>query len=312
MSINKISLKDVDRDRWLELRKQGIGGSDAASIIGLNPYSSAFQIYLDKLGLVPPTEDNEAMRQGRDLEEYVASRFEEASGLKVRRCNSILLNDEYPFALANVDRLVVGEKAGLECKTTSVFNRHDFESGDYNDNYYVQCQHYMAVTGYEVWYLAVLVLNRGFYWWKIKRNEEDIKSLMAAEKEFWEDNVLAKKEPAPDGSKRAGEVINSLHPQGDDDLTIELFGKNYKQIFDRYDEINGIISHLEAEKESIKQSIQLEMGEATKAFAAGKQIIWKNIATNRLDSKKLKAEKPEIYAQYVKQSKSRRFEIKEA
>ena len=310
--IEKISTKDVSHDDWLDLRRQGIGGSDAASIIGLNPYGSAFQVYADKLGLIPQKEDTEAMRQGRDLEEYVAKRFEGATGLKVRRCNYILKNMDYIFAHANVDRLIVGENAGLECKTTSILNKHDFANGDYNDNYYVQCQHYMAVTGCDHWYLAVLVLNKGFYWWRVERNDEDIEALMTTEKEFWEQHVLKQEPPAPDGSDRAGEVIKALNATGDDELTIELFGRDYKKTFERYDELTDLISSLEQEKEQIKQSLQLEMGEATTAYAAGKKVIWKNITSNRFDSKRFKADHPQTYEEYLKQSTSRRFEIKEA
>ena len=110
--MNMIPIKDIGREEWLKLRRNGIGGSDAAAIIGLNPYSSAFQVYCDKVGLLPETEDNEAMRQGRDFEAYVAERFEEAAEKRVRRCNNIITNPAYPFMLANVDRLVVGRKSG--------------------------------------------------------------------------------------------------------------------------------------------------------------------------------------------------------
>lgn len=308
--MNMIPIKDIGREEWLQLRRQGIGGSDAAAIVGLNPYSSAFQVYCDKVGLLPETEDNEAMRQGRDFEAYVAERFEEATGKKVRRCNNIITNPSYPFMLANVDRLVVGEKAGLECKTTSVFNKADFESGDVPPQYYVQCQHYMAVTGYPKWYLAVLVLNRGFYWYEIPYNEDDVSVLVDAEREFWEKYVVPRKEPAPDGSPKAAEAIRQLYGYGDDDITVELHG--YDKDFARYDEIDALRKKLEREQEAIKQKIQLEMKDATLAYAGNKVITWKNIASMRIDSKRLKAEQPDIYEKFSKKSEYRRFEIKEA
>ena len=144
---------DMPREEWLELRKKGIGGSDSAAIVGLDRYRSPFDVYADKLGLKPEIPDNEAMRQGRDLEQYVAERFMEATGKKVRRRNAMLQHPEYPFMIADIDRWVVGENAGLECKTTSALNRAKFNQGEYPPSYYVQCVHYMAVTGAERWYL---------------------------------------------------------------------------------------------------------------------------------------------------------------
>jgi putative phage-type endonuclease len=176
----------MPHQEWLEQRKKSIGGSDAASIIGLNPWSSPYSVWADKLGKIPPKEDNEAMRLGRDLEDYVAKRFTEATGKKLRRENNILINPEYPFAHANVDRMVTGEDAGFEAKTTSALNLKKFKNGEFPDNYYAQCTHYLAVTGCKRWYLGVLILGIGFEWFVLERDEDEIAALMNAEKNFWE------------------------------------------------------------------------------------------------------------------------------
>ena len=120
-------------------------------------------LWADKTGKLPPKNDNEAMRQGRDLEAYVAQRFTEKTGKKVHVYSEMLRNPAYPFAHANIDRKVTGERAGLECKTTSIMNLKKFKNGEYPENYYAQCVHYLAVTGFDRWYLAVLILNQGFY-----------------------------------------------------------------------------------------------------------------------------------------------------
>lgn len=87
MPVKIVNCKEISREEWLEYRRAGIGGSDAAVIVGLNPWRSLSELYADKLGLLPDKEDNEQMRIGRDLEEYVARRFCEATGKKVRRNN---------------------------------------------------------------------------------------------------------------------------------------------------------------------------------------------------------------------------------
>lgn len=111
-----ISTLNLSKEDWLRYRKCGITGTDAGAILGVNPYRSAFQVYCDKNSETIENIDNEAMRQGRDLEDYVAQRFTEATGLKVRRANAIYQSEEHPLLLADFDRLIVGQKAGWNAK----------------------------------------------------------------------------------------------------------------------------------------------------------------------------------------------------
>lgn len=302
--------KDMDRNEWLEQRKRGIGGSDAAAILGLDRYRSAFDVYAEKVGLKSEEPDNEAMRQGRDLEDYVASRFTEETGKKVRRRNAILQHPEHPWMLANVDRLVVGENAGLECKTTSVLNRAKFSQGEYPPNYYVQCVHYMAVTGAERWYLAVLVLNKAFHVFTIERDEAEIQALIQAEKRFWEEHVLKQIPPAPDGSESTSEVIKAMFPEARERETVALFGCEDK-IRTMLD-LQTQIKDLERQYDALKQELQLALGEAEQGRAQGYVVEWKNQVRRSLDTKRLKAEQPEVYEQYLKPAQTVRvFKIKE-
>lgn len=301
---------DMPREQWLELRRRGIGGSDAAAIIGLDRYRSPFDVYADKLGLKPEIPDNEAMRQGRDLEQYVAERFMEATGKRVRRRNAILQHPEHTFMTANIDRWVVGENAGLECKTTSILNRHKFSKGEYPPNYYVQCMHYMAVTGAERWYLAVLVLNKAFHVFTIERDEAEISALIKAEKNFWENHVLKQIPPAPDGNKCTSEVIKQLFPSSNDKEQIALFG--YEDKIQQYLELNAQIKELKKQQEALKQELQLALKDAEIGQAQGYIVEWTSQTRQSLDTKRLSREKPEIYRQYLKPAqKIRVFKIKE-
>ena len=301
---------DMPRDEWLELRRKGIGGSDAAAIVGLDRYRSPFDVYADKLGLRPEIPDNEAMRQGRDLEQYVAERFMEATGKKVRRRNAMLQHPEYPFMIANIDRFVIGENAGLECKTTSMLNKAKFSQGEFPPNYYVQCVHYMAVTGAERWYLAVLVLNKSFHVFTIERDEAEVQALIAAEKDFWENHVLKQIPPAPDGSESTSELIKTMYPEAKEHFTASLFG--YEEKISTYLNIDNQIKELERKREAIKQELQLAMDEAEIGRAQGYIIEWKNQVRQTLDTQRLKKEQAEIYQQYLKPAQTVRvFKIKE-
>ena len=195
-----VSTLHLEKSEWLAYRKRGIGGSDAGAVCGLNPYRTAIQVYYDKTTTEIQQTDNEAMRQGRDLEDYVARRFMEATGKKVRRANAMYYHEDHPFMLADVDRMIVGENAGLECKTASPYMEDKWKDGNVPVHYLIQCHHYMAVCGADAWYIAALILGRGFVYYRIDRDEELISNLIQIETDFWEEHVLKKVLPAPDGS----------------------------------------------------------------------------------------------------------------
>ena len=190
-----------DRKKWEAMRNIGIGGSDASTIAGINRWKSPYQLWLEKTGQVEPEDisDNEYVYWGTVLEQLVADRFCELTGKKVRKCG-MMQSLTHEFMLANVDRLVVGENAGLECKTANGFKAKEWEGDNVPDGYYLQCQHYMAVTGCEKWYIACLIGGNHFVWKEIPRNEEDIAALIEAEGAFWEDNVKGGIMPDVDGS----------------------------------------------------------------------------------------------------------------
>lgn len=301
-----------NREEWLKDRKKGIGGSDAAAIIGLNPYSTAYSVWADKLDLVPPKQDSEAMRQGRDFEDIVAHRFMEATGKKVRRKNSIIRNPEYPFAHATVDRLVVGENAGLECKTTSSLNLKKFRDGEYPDTYYCQCVHYMAVTGADRWHLAVLVLGKEFLWYTIERNQDEIDALMAEEKYFWETYVEQKKQPPVDGYKPTTEAINTIYKDAiSNETPVDLFGR--ESLFENLANVKAQIKELKCVQEEYEQTIKTDLGENETGQVGRFLVSWKPQNRTTFDYKKFAADNPSVdLSDYYKISTSRILRIKEA
>lgn len=299
---------DMDHSEWLKWRKKGIGGSDAAAIAGLNPWKSPIAVYLEKIGETEPIEDNERMRIGRDLEDYVAKRFVEATGMKVRRRNAILQHSEYPFMLANVDRLIVGKKEGLECKVTNSYAKKEWED-EIPIYYEIQCHHYMAVTGYKAWWIACLIGNEKFVYKRIERDEEVIKNLIKIERDFWENYVIPRQMPAPDGSDAATEIIKKMYPNSNPEQVIEL-PKSYESKLQRLDEIKELISKLDKEKKQLEQEIQVKMGENEIAIIGDRRVTWKTIHSNRFDSKRFKQDYPDLYKKYTNETSYRKFQIK--
>lgn len=287
MKTQRTSTLNMGREEWLKERKKGIGGSDAAAILGMNRYRSAFDVYADKLDIAPETPDNEAMKQGRDLEEYVAKRFSEATGKKVRRENAILFNPAYPFARANIDRAVIGEKAGLECKTTSVLNLKRYKNGDFPEEYYVQCMHYLMVTGFERWYLAVLVFGTDFKVFTIDRDEGEIEALANAEKNFWNNNILKKNPPSPAGTDTTDAIIKHLYPNvADSRVDLSGFDAEIKRLVD----VKALKAQYDKEQKALEQKIKLFMGNSAYGSNSFCSITWKPQQRNTYDTKKIIAD----------------------
>ncbi len=308
-SLLKVGTKDMPRAEWLERRRKSIGGSDAASIIGLNPYNTLFAVWADKTGRLPEQPDNEAMRQGRDLEDYVASRWAEATGKRCRRENYMLYNPAYPFAHADIDRWVIGENAGLECKTTSIMNLKKFKNGEYPETYYVQCVHYMAVTGADRWYLGVLVLNQGFYEFVIERDEAEIAALMEQETNFWA-LVESDMPPGVDGMEATTEALETIY-RGGAQGAVELFGR--EAILQEYQALKEQKDALETRMEQIKQTLMEDLGDMEKGVCGAHSVMWKAQVRRTFDTKAFFADNPDLDASgYYKESTFRRFTIKEA
>lgn len=205
-----VSTVKMTRAEWLEARRTGIGGSDAAKIV-LSPeqykYADPGALYLDKIGEGPAEDEPSlAARHGTWCEEFVAQLWEEATGLKVRRLNLMIRSPEHPFMLADIDRKVVGRREGLECKTMGEFAARmrvvDEETGEASwvdkfvegdmettftrvPQWYCQVQHYMAVTGWDMWHLGVLIGNRKFLTYDIPRDQAWIDEMVRQEEEFW-------------------------------------------------------------------------------------------------------------------------------
>ena len=301
-----VSTLNLPREEWLRYRKQGIGGSDAGAICGFNPYRTAMQIYYDKTSDEMEDIDNEAMRQGRELEDYVAKRFIEETGKKVRRANAMFYDEANPFMLADVDRMIVGENAGLECKTVSPYMAEHWKDDKVPLSYQMQCYHYMSVCNADRWYVAALIYGREFKVYTLERDEEIIANLIHLEEDFWNQYVQKRVLPEPDGSKLADSVIAEYYKNADS-VIIPLQGFNDK--LRRRQELAGLLDKLETEKKQIEQELKIYLGDAEMAENEQYRVSWKNVLTNRIDSTRLKEEEPEIYKRYQKTSQSRRFQV---
>lgn len=314
--------KDMSKEQWLEARKCGIGGSDAASVLGLNPYKSSVSVYIEKVDYIHGVsmsdkningckkdssneEVNYRMELGNKLEDFVANEFSLKTGLKVRNVNGILKNDKYPFAIANIDRAVVGEKAFLECKVTNSFNKKEWIK-TIPIHYKIQMNHYMAVTGASHCYVAVLIGNEELVIHKLERDEDYIEEIMKLEEIFWNNCILGNELPMPDGSSDYSKTLDTLYK---DSKCEELILFEAEKILERYDEVVKIYKDFEKEKKAIEQYLKLQMKNYEIAYVGDRKITWKKQERNSIDTTRLKKEHPEIVVGYMKTTTSRVLKI---
>lgn len=307
--IEKLSTKDMSREDWLDARNRSIGGSDAASILGLNQYNSAYALWAEKTGKVVPEDisDKEAVRLGNDLEQYVAERFMEATGKRVQRTHFIWKNEAYPFAHANPDRIVVGENAGLECKTTSSWDiAQQLRAGNIPPHWYCQMVHYMMVTGAQRWYLGALVFGTGFFHFAVERDEGEIQALADAERDFWcgvENNIP----PALDGADATTEALKTIYRDSAPGKAVDLtaVGRNIQL----YTEVCRRIKELEATKAEQENCIKEYMADAEKGTYGNVSVSWKSGTRRTFDKKAYEADHGKIAENYYAVTNTRTFRV---
>lgn len=305
-----VKTKDLDRSQWLQWRKKGIGGSDVGAICGINKYKSPIAVYLDKIGELPDEDQqSESAYWGTILENIVAKEFEVRTGKKVRRKNAMLHHSEYPWMMANVDRLIVGERALLECKTASAYLNSEWADDKVPESYILQCQHYMAVTGFEKCYIAVLVGGNNFVWKLIERDEEIIQYLIDIEKNFWINHVEKRIPPEIDGSGASSEVLKMLYPEAVEGSEVLLDYEAGELVQKRF-ELKEQEKELKDQLNEVENKLKAKLGKNEIGKVDNFKITWKTVNSSKLDTKALKENHLDIYEKYCKVSSYRKFDIK--
>lgn len=305
-------VRELTHDQWLENRKSGIGGSDAGAIMGVNPYRGAYSVWADKLGKTDPVEDNEALRQGRDFEDYVARRFSEKTGLRVRREYGMLRSDVWPWMVANIDRRIIGERAGLECKTSRDVYMKRYKNGDFPLEYYCQCLHYLAVTGWDRWYLAVLVYGTDLLTFDIKREdvEDDIGALIKAEDSFWHEYVLPERQPLPDGLESTTKALGAVWADSAPESAIDA-DNDTDTLLSRLCGLKRERKTLDDQIAEAENMVKARMQDAEVLRGSGATATWKGVDVKRLSERKIRDKFPYIDLDELKETThTRRFALK--
>ena len=312
MAIELVSTEGLSYEDWLAHRRMGIGGSDASVVCGINRYKSPVELWMNKTGQLPDQEAGEPAYWGTRLESLVREEFTLRTGIEVVPVNYILQSEEHPFMLANLDGVCEHPVYGtcvFEAKTTSAYNSDKWDE-TIPDEYLLQIQHYMAVTGYKGAFVAVLIGGNAFKWRFIERDDDLIDKMIHLERDFWE-CVVEHLLPPLDGSEASAKFVSERFPDSIPLSMIDL-PKEADDLLYQYDIACERVEQYSEQKREAENLLKLMLGECETGTAGDRVITWKSIAQERLDSKTLKAEHPILYGKYSNKTSYRRFSIKTA
>lgn len=314
-ALKLVKTNNLNRESWLQVRKGGIGSSDAAAAVGLHPYKSQLQLWMEKTGRdagltqVDPNDDQSPMYWGTLLEPIVAAHYTSRTGNRVRRVNAVLQHPEHPWMLANLDREVMGasDVQILECKTAGIHGAKLWRDGVPE---YVQLQvmHQLAVTGKQAADVAVLLGGQELQVFRIERDAELIAQLIHLEQQFW-GYVERDEAPPVDGSDSADLALRCLYPH-DSGSTLDLSADlEMSGVFSDLLAVRQVIATQTTLEAQLKQRIQQRMGESSRAVFETGEVSWKRSKdTVALDTEQLLKDQPQL-AQHYQRTKpgSRRF-----
>ena len=306
------STENMSYPDWLEFRKHGIGGSDASAVCGMNRYKSPVELWMEKTNQLPYQEGGEAAYWGTLLESLVRSEFTKRTGIEVTPANQILQSETYPFMLANLDGICEHPDFGacvFEAKTASAYKAGEWENA-IPDEYQLQIQHYMAVTGFKAAYVAVLIGGNTFRWKFVERDDELISMLVQLEADFW--NHVRENTPPPlDGSDASAKFLSEHFPHSVPKSQIAL-PDTAADLLAQYDKACEQLEASTERKQEAENLLKQMLGDNETGTSGNRVITWKSVSQERLDSKTLKAEHPALYKKYANKTSYRRFTIKAA
>lgn len=296
----------MNRDEWLQERRKGIGGSDVAAILGMSKWKTPLQVYLDKIGEAEDMPDNDSMFWGRALEPVIRQKYADETGRIVRTPENILFSTKFPFMMANLDGYTDDQRV-VEVKTARMGSDWgDPGTDQIPEAYLLQVQHYMAVTGFEVADVPVLIGGSDFRIYTVEADKDLHRMLEDEESCFWS-KVQNRTPPDPVTVEDAQKLFKAKIG-----LSIEANTDVLKAIENLF-QIRENLKDWEGQEERVKTAIMTAMGAADTLTSEGKTLVtWKESkGRETFDAKAFKAKYPDLYSQFTKTgAPGRRFLLK--
>ena len=289
-------------------RRTYLGGSDTAAILGISPWKTAYQLWCQKVGIIPEKEDTEKAKifaRGKRLEPVVLAMMEDEGLIKVTARGQRYQDAELDYLAAEID--AESGSDNVEIKTVSHYADKDWGEPGTDDipiYYAAQVMHGLMVTGRERCIVGALIGLDDLRVYEVRRDDDLIASIRQREIEFW--RLVQEQTPPPIES---AEDATFAWPQSDDsavEATMDLVGKA-----DELLSIKRAIKEMESREEELKGSIMAYMQEHERLTFSGKTLAsWKTQTARRLDQKALAAAHPDLVEQFKIVSTSRVFRLK--
>lgn len=296
----------ADRASWLEWRRSGVGGSDIAALCGMSPYASQMSLYLEKTGQTDEWAVGEAANLGRRFERAIAEEFEERSGLRVAGAQLCVLDDRADWRRCTLDGLVVEgpdvaeipELAAalgvFESKMTGTFGYYEIP-----DEFQVQCQWQMGITGLPFAWLVILHPRRVVIH-VIDFDSEMFEGLCRIADRFWHDHVLAKNPPPADATQATTAALKDAFRDRATDTEVEL-DDELMLVARALPGVRAAVKRAEADRDLVENQLRAALGEATVGTYTGEPVLtWKQQNTAApFDREGLVAAHPRIAAKFT-------------
>jgi putative phage-type endonuclease len=296
-------IRPKDRTAWLQYRTKGIGSSEVATIVGLNPYETPYQLWRRKVGIDAPVEDNKYMRAGRALEYAVSRLFEEETNKKIIASSKgdwLIQSKTKPYLQVSPDWLYwAGEKRNnanksiLECKTT----QKQIEKDKLPRHWFCQLQYQLGVSGLQQGAIAWLTQGRDFGYSELNFVPDFYEWLVEQVDRFWIDNILGKKEP----DLVSVEDVVTMFPNHVEGKIINVEEEMFNKVI-KLKEIKNSISELETQKKSLEDDIKFAFADnETMSYQDITIATWKSSkSTESFDSKAFIKDNPDLAKKYMK------------
>ena len=301
----------ANRSEWLEGRKKGMGGSDVAACLGLSPWHTPVELWQEKRGEAAPQEETDAMYWGAKNEPTVANVFAEKTGMNVQVYPYTICDGEGDWMRANLDRIIGTEgkiEAILECKTANQFSAalwgdsqlEEIQAGKVVTEhriplyYETQVQWYLMLAQVEICYVAVLIGNCDFRVYEVHRNDEAIAAIKEKVSAFWHEYVLSGKQPEP------VDIDDIRHLYKREEGPMVEASEDAATLIGEYRNLKGQIDLLKKQMDAVATKLGEAIGTNEGLLLDGKKAVtFKAQSRATFDSKKLKADDPELWIKYV-------------
>ena len=284
-------------------RKDFIGGSDIAAVMGMSRWKTPLTLWLEKTGEIEPDDksDDEAVELGRELEDFVAKKFSRKTGLNVRKRKEKYTHKKYPFLAAHIDRLIEGTDELLECKTCSSYKKGEWDGDDIPREYILQVIWYLGITGRKRGHIAVLIGGQCFKTKVIEFDIELFNIMVDMAVEFW--NIVQNK-IMPALTPNDNDTMAKIYPNPNEEY---IENQDLESQIEKLAQIKAEISALDTEKKlleaELKNIINTHAGILTEKY----KVSWLKMERTVVNTDQLKADN--LYQKYSNTSVTRSLRI---